>query len=365
MKHNTKNNLFNYATSELSQDAFICYLLSFAYEDCYDPILTPCAKELIHLFVEEIDGKDLILNEIQKQYPITVLKKDGGRAQKRAIDILLTVQCRGICYKIIVEDKTFTSEHDNQLAIYKETIEKEFPLPLYCVKGVYYKTGFQSNMEQVEKAKYHIVGRKEMIAFLETYIEKTDNLVIRDYCAYWHEFQKEADLFKVLPPTKWSWKQIYGFYEDLQNSISDQHVGYGDVSNPSGGFIAFWTETQECDTLYFQDVGLKLYLQIETASKENEPTSLKICLKMTTREENEKSESLTSARNMLIYRGKNSYRFNEYGFERPEIIRQGRHMTVGIVNDKYYTAAEVKASFLHAIEKMKCLISDIKKEYGI
>ena len=30
---NLKNNLFNYATSELSQDAFLCWLASYALEE--------------------------------------------------------------------------------------------------------------------------------------------------------------------------------------------------------------------------------------------------------------------------------------------------------------------------------------------
>ena len=37
-----KNNLFNYATSELSQDAFICWLCSFALPDARpNPTLRP------------------------------------------------------------------------------------------------------------------------------------------------------------------------------------------------------------------------------------------------------------------------------------------------------------------------------------
>ena len=32
-KNELKNNLFEYATSELSQDAFICWLASYAHEE--------------------------------------------------------------------------------------------------------------------------------------------------------------------------------------------------------------------------------------------------------------------------------------------------------------------------------------------
>lgn len=367
MEENLKNNLFSYATSELSQDAFICYLLSFAYKDYYDPILTPCAKELIHLFVKEIDKNELKLIDIRKQYPITIHSQDGRRTQKRSIDIFLTVQCREICYKIIVEDKTFTSEHDKQLETYKEKIEEEFPLPVYHVKCVYYKTGFQSNVKHVEEAGYHIVGRKEILDLLEKYIAKTDNYIVRDYCYYWQQFQREVDLFKVLPPANWTWKQINGFYDDLQHSIKNVPVGYGDVSNPSGGFVGFWTIAQDQDTIRFQGVGLDLYLQIEASEKEKGNTTLKICLKIATKEESINSENLTCARNMLIYREKQCYRFSAYGFERPKINsgKTMKTMTVGIMSKDYHTAEDVKNAFLEAIKQMKLLISDIKSEYNL
>lgn len=357
MEQNLKNNLFNYATSELSQDAFLCYLLSFAYEDCYDPILTPCAKGLIHLFVEEIDENDLELIEIRRQYPIIIPKEDGRRSQKRAIDILLTVQYRDICYKIIIEDKTFTSEHDNQLKEYKKRVIDEFPY--CCVKGVYYKTGFQSNMDNVTDAEYHIIGRKEMIAYLEKYIEKTNNLIVRDYYLFWRTFQNEAELYRSMPPANWTRKQIYGFYNDLQSSIKDVQVGYGDVSNPAGGFIGFWTKAQDCDTIYFKDVGLNLYLQIEATEKEQESTTLKICLKMAAKTDNETSENLTSARNMLIYQEKAEYRFTEYGFVRPDKIYPGKHMTVGVIYNDYKSSEEVKIAFLDAAQGMRKIISDL------
>lgn len=54
---NLKNNLFNYATSELSQDAFLCWLASYALEDAEpDDTLRSCAREMLELFVPEFNG---------------------------------------------------------------------------------------------------------------------------------------------------------------------------------------------------------------------------------------------------------------------------------------------------------------------
>ena len=66
-----KNNLFQYATKELSQDAFICWLCSFALEDASkdDMALVTCAKELASEFLErglnkEINQEHVILNQV-------------------------------------------------------------------------------------------------------------------------------------------------------------------------------------------------------------------------------------------------------------------------------------------------------------
>ena len=53
-----KNNLFNYATKELSQDAFICWVSSYALDgaDNSDKELVNCAKR----FICELLKKELI-----------------------------------------------------------------------------------------------------------------------------------------------------------------------------------------------------------------------------------------------------------------------------------------------------------------
>lgn len=131
-----KNNLFYYATSELSQDAFICWICSFAFDDCTDPILHKCAKQLLRLFVPDLSEQDIRLVDVERQV---------GH-----VDVLLTISTGNQLYKIIVEDKTFTSEHDNQLMRYLEQIEAAHP---DCIaKGVYYKTGFQCDLSSVVQA---------------------------------------------------------------------------------------------------------------------------------------------------------------------------------------------------------------------
>ena len=108
-----KNNLFYYATSELSQDAFLCYLASFALTEAKDdPLLRSCAKSLLTEMVPELSGKDFTLTNVERQV--------------NHIDVLFTVTCGDKKYKIIVEDKVNAGEHDNQLLRYLNEVEEKF-----------------------------------------------------------------------------------------------------------------------------------------------------------------------------------------------------------------------------------------------
>ena len=65
---NLKNNLFNYATSELSQDAFLCWLASYALEDAEpDDTLRSCAREMLELFVPEFNVLPFTLTDVERQ----------------------------------------------------------------------------------------------------------------------------------------------------------------------------------------------------------------------------------------------------------------------------------------------------------
>ena len=102
MSNSLENNLFYYATSELSQDAFICYLCSFALKsgEEKDRALVECAKELIKRFCgNHFKSMDFTLTGIKKQF--------------KHIDVLLSLTYDGREYEIIIEDKIFTDEHDD------------------------------------------------------------------------------------------------------------------------------------------------------------------------------------------------------------------------------------------------------------
>lgn len=347
-----KNNLFNYATSELSQDAFICWLCSFAYENTdTDPILKECAQDLISLFVPECSSKDVIITNIERQVEHT--------------DVLLTVKCKNEKYKIIVEDKMYTNEHDNQLKKYLDTIKEIYSD--YHVRGVYYKTGFQSDLSVVKEAGYNFISRKQMLDFMHPYTEKIKNQIFLDYYEYWNDFQKKVEEYKSLPVSDWGWHQINGFYDFLKanNDTSYQNLwtGYGYVANQSGGFYGLWTGD------YNSKVSLdgrlyELYLQIEAVPSTN--TSVQICLKLSVKDNLDKSD-IRKDRNDIIFDENWNYKLGKYNFVKPKRLSLGNHMTLGTYALNFEKIKDLTYKIIldkmeEAIKDYLKLLSDIKQD---
>ena len=316
---NLKNNLFNYATSELSQDAFLCWLASYALEDAEpDDTLRSCAREMLELFVPEFNGHPFTLTDVERQV--------------WHIDVLLTAELAGTTYKIIVEDKTNTREHSEQLMRYKGEIQKKFPGCIPC--GVYYKTGFQSDLSAVHKAKYQYVFLEKMLDLLGRYVEKTDSQILRDYYGYWNTYLENARRYRELPPAEWDSTQCTCFFDALQNGDFLQgrysKIGYGYVANQTGGFQGIWLWPEACHFDVILDgsrVTCALYVQVESVS-ENGVRTFPIRLKLEPQTPVESPMTLKKLRNAMLYDENGKYRPGGFGFQKPSRLGSGRTMTV-------------------------------------
>ena len=330
---NLKNNLFNYATSELSQDAFLCWLASYALEDAEpDAALRACAKEMLELFVPELKGRPFTLENVERQV---------GH-----IDVLLTAELEGTIYKIIVEDKTYTREHSNQLARYMKEVQEKYPTCIPC--GVYYKTGFQSDLSAVSEAKYQYVSLEMMLNLFRPYVEKTNSQIFRDYYGYWITYLENAQRYQELPPAQWSSGQCYCFFDALQNSdfLKGQYawIGYGYVANQSGGFQGIWLGPEN-DWFDILGVNCALYFQVESVSK-NGVRTFPIRLKLEPK----------AIRNAVLYDENGKYRPGDFGFQKPPRLGSGATMTIA----EY----AINASSLETSEQLRAALAAAYKEYS-
>ena len=331
------NNLFQYATSELSQDAFLCWLLSYAIKDCdKDKALTECAKEFLRFFIPELKDEPVYLSiPPQRQY--------------KSIDVLITVNDK---YKVIIEDKTHTSDHDNQLMRYREIIEADFP-EYKCI-GVYFKIGFQSTLSTVKDAEYIVCDREKILSVLSKYVNKTSNDVLINYYEYLKKFNTKANMFTSLMVEQWGWEQINGFYKYCQDNLIDTgfNFGFGYVHNPSGGFYGMWL----WKPIYVIADGLKceVYLQCEFVDGE-----LNICYKASSETEKIKM----SNRHALTGKYVNDIWIDfavKYGFNRPQSRQPGKTVTLGRYDTKIKTYEDAIISIKKAIDDFNKIVTEIQ-----
>ena len=345
-----KNNLFYYATKELSQDAFICWLCSFALEDAYkeDEELVKCAKNFVcELMKRGLSKADISVSDINL---LEVAR------QKNNIDVLLTVLCLGKKYKIIIEDKTHTSEHDDQLNRYKKSIEDS------CeeVIGIYYKTGFQSDFKNVEKAGYKVFDRKDIINVLKDC--KSKNNILKDYREYWEEFENFTLSYRTKAFSEWSdWQQVNGFYDEMQNILAAEGywASYGYVSNKSGGFWGLWYGLDEDAVIFGKFKGV-LYLQTEIKwNNEENKYNIRICSKLEEQSEEKSREQLTRLRDIILDNQE------KYGFSRPKCLRWGEHMTLGEykIENSNLDANGIKKAILNSSKSYFELFNKVSNEF--
>ena len=180
-----RNNIFDFATSELSQDAFICWCLNWLNYKSSE--LRALAVDLLKEFGEEdvSDNQEILI-----------------KRQFKKIDILVVL--KGLNRVYIIEDKVHSSESKDQIKKYKEEIRKEYKNSE--IKTVYFKTGFHFSPDKNVKANKIITG-KMFKEILEKYRNKSE--ILDSYYEYLVEKlriqENEKDYLECKTESHWDW----------------------------------------------------------------------------------------------------------------------------------------------------------------
>lgn len=173
------NNLFDYATKELSQDAFLRWFISHADCDCEDQEMQGLATQFLKFLCNEDmkieQGKAKVETFAQLKYMDVVVKIYPDRNSYKH-------------YLLVIEDKNGTSEH-NQLVSYDKTIEEWEDKEK--VFRVFYKPGLlsQADLDGIKKAKNEggKVWKQYNINKIYEFFGNIHNCksqVLNDYCDY-------------------------------------------------------------------------------------------------------------------------------------------------------------------------------------
>jgi|GEM_PF-2545856 len=194
--------LFDYATKELSQDAFFCWLFEWVHDDYKGlPVYEYAIKLLSYITPDNL--KDKIKNiqklEIKKQY--------------KRIDFIVIINDELI---YMFEDKVRTTEHDNQLERYKKTISKDFPgcTPI-CV---YLKTNIVWPEEiEIVKAKDFLV--LDIYKIREILRGTCNNNIYMDFLQTLDSRIGEIEAFDKEDINDWNYDNWIGFVYNVSKQV--------------------------------------------------------------------------------------------------------------------------------------------------
>ena len=279
-----RNNIFNFATSELSQDAFICWLCNWVNFDDND--LSEDKKKLKELatdFIEKMSGEKL------------GDRKVNIKRQYQKIDVLLEIQNKTefitkeneknpvVDIYVIIEDKVGTSLHSNQIEKYTKLISKKNEKENESkaqIKTVYYKIYDEDNMERLGKNGVNVIFKREKILeLLGKYTDSINNPIFENYCNYLSNIETDVNSYKKKNLEDWNSNCYIGFFKELKRekdylkhaSGRENDCSWSYVNNSSGGFMGMWwfpLSENEINKLT-ETSGEDIYLQIEQYNQKN------------------------------------------------------------------------------------------------
>ncbi len=185
-------NLFDYATSELSQDAVICWLVACAAEATGD--LQKCGLEFVRTLFRAgksdrtggvpVLGPDGNLQDLHDG-PCDVSDVSCPKPQYNRIDVYFQAKVDGKTVSFVIEDKRGRSTDRKQLVRHLEVVSADDEEE-NLIKPVYFKTGyvFSDEKEAVKENNYSVFKAEDMANFLGRQDVVRENEIMRQYAEY-------------------------------------------------------------------------------------------------------------------------------------------------------------------------------------
>ncbi len=256
-------NIFQFATTELSQDAVTCWLVACAREA--DGGLRECGRDFVRALVQH--GQDGLRG------PCEVTDVDHPKRQHEGIDVYFQARVDGQQVTFVVEDKTDTEMHGGQLERYRDLVgrddDKEDD---FCL--VYYKTGYVYDDERckAKAAGYRVFDAEDMRRFLAAQGERDEHEILRQYREHIDGILAQRD--EQLAQWQWSHPFVqYEFMRGLRGALLDRCEEWAPALGekvtdyfPRGANVGGgpWTQYWVCDALGCLDDAPQLRLRVWT-----------------------------------------------------------------------------------------------------
>ena len=174
-------NIFDYATSELSQDAFLCWLIACA--DCDDAALKNLGLSFIR-FLYDPNNTDKHEIKVQGLVKTKDPEKPYPRQQYGKIDVYFQATVNDKIISFVIEDKTDTAMHGDQLKRYAAFVAED-EIEEDDVRLIYFKSGYIYPDEKAaaNKEDFVVINLENFIKFLANH-ENIDNDIFKSYFTY-------------------------------------------------------------------------------------------------------------------------------------------------------------------------------------
>lgn len=234
-------NLFDFATSELSQDAVLSWCIAWAdgRHAATDAAMHAIGRDLVASLFRAAG-----IDAPTEQYAVVV------RPQLERADIVAEI---GVGHLLVIEDKVHTTEHSDQLKSYAKALDELYPERRRAF--IFLKTGDQSSYTGVKADGWTTFLRQDLLAVLRRGGGCT-NAIYRDFLDAVERKERAVQAFKAAPVATWGERDpaYIGLFTELQTRLADGKWGY--VPNPRGGFLGFRWNFEAVE-------GGEVYLQLE------------------------------------------------------------------------------------------------------
>jgi hypothetical protein len=196
-------NLFDYATKELSHDAFLCWLLLWgnaehATGDDDARRLNKCAVGMLRLFGVPQGADEIRTVSVERQY--------------KKIDVLCTVNGQHL---VAIENKIDTSHHGHQLEKYRKVAIERAGRP-ENVSLVYYKIHDFGPDDESVPPDYNQVSRSMILGVMT---DDIGNAIYADYRCFLTNLERRYTGFLEIPLANWGKESWMAFYRALSEEL--------------------------------------------------------------------------------------------------------------------------------------------------
>jgi hypothetical protein len=231
---------------------------------------------------------------------------------------------------IIIEDKTHTKTHDNQLARYRQSAQAMCEHEKRQLVCIYLKTGdeSQASFEAIKHDGFAVVVRHDLLAFFKKHDVK--NAIYEDFVENLQRIEDAVQSYMTAPIKDWNyflplhWYVWTGFFRFLETNFNGKNAAWH-VAHPRDSFLYYYWGGKPIN-----DGSCWIYLQIESNTG-------KLCFKIGTNDALF-HEMLTQWHNIIKQHAQSA---GMATIQRPERIdASGKTATIAIVNREDWLGAD-------------------------